>query len=214
MTHRLSSVTYPQSNGRAELGLKTAKRIINDNLSHQGGIDNDQVAKALLQYRNTPLPYIKLSPEQFLLYRNLCNHIPRYEKHYHLYHEWLSIATEYEIAQSEKHKDILNQYNQSLKELPEIPVGSSALTHEPENKGIHCWIKSGVDWMFYQTSNTESNAIIQERLPLEIDGLLNQLNSKHHYQHYPQEIIMSDHIMISVLNRTFLINLKSTHQII
>ena len=140
MTHRLSSVTYPQSNGRAELGLKTAKRIINDNLSHQGGIDNDQVAKTLLQYRNTPLPYIKLSPEQFLLYRNLCNHIPRNEKHYHLYHEWLSIATEYEIAQSEKHKDILNQYNQSLKELPEIPVGSSALTHEPENKGIHCWI--------------------------------------------------------------------------
>ena len=46
--------------------------------------------------------------------------------------------------------------------------------------------------MFYQIDNTESNAIIQERLPLKKDGLLNQLNSKHHYQQYLQEIIMSN----------------------
>ena len=30
--HRLSSVAYPQSNSRAELGVKTAKRIVNDNV--------------------------------------------------------------------------------------------------------------------------------------------------------------------------------------
>ena len=84
VTHGLSSVAHPQSNGRAELGVKTAKRIIN-NVSHQGGIDNDQVVKALLQNKNTPLPHIKLSPAQILLHRNLCNHISRNEKHYHLH---------------------------------------------------------------------------------------------------------------------------------
>ena len=41
--------------------------------------------------------------------------------------------------------------------------------------------------MVYQTNNTESNAIIQERLPIEIEDLLNQLNSKRHYQQYPHE---------------------------
>ena len=46
--------------------------------------------------------------------------------------------------------------------------------------------------MFYQIDNKESNAIIQERLPLKRDGSLNQLNSKHHYQQYPREIIMSN----------------------
>ena len=46
-------------------------------MSHQGGTKNDQAAKALLQYRKTPLPYIKLSLAQLLLHRNLCNHIPQ-----------------------------------------------------------------------------------------------------------------------------------------
>ena len=67
--------------------------------------------------------------------------------------------------------------------------------------------------MFDQTDNTESNAIIHKRLPLEIDNLLSQLNSKHHYQQYPQEIMMSNHIMISVLHKIFLANPKSTYQI-
>ena len=107
-------------------------------------IDNDQVAKALLQYRNTPLPYIKLSPTQHLLYRNLCDHIPMNEKHYYLHQEWLSTATKYEKVLSKKHKDILDQDHQSWKELPEIPVGSSVLIHEPKNRGIHLWIKLGI----------------------------------------------------------------------
>ena len=51
---------------------------------------------------------------------------------------------QYEKALSEKHKDILNQYHQSSKELPEIPVGSTVLIHEPKNKGIYCWLKSGI----------------------------------------------------------------------
>ena len=120
VTHRLSSVEYPQSNGRAELGVKSAKRIINDNVSHQGGTDNDQVAKALLQYRNTSLPYIKLNPAQLLLHRNLRDHIFMNEKHYYIYQEWLSTATEYEKVLSKKYKDILDQYHQSSKELPEM----------------------------------------------------------------------------------------------
>ena len=37
VTHRLSSVAYPQLSSRTELGVKTAKRIIND-VSYQGGI--------------------------------------------------------------------------------------------------------------------------------------------------------------------------------
>ena len=47
-------------------------------------------------------------------------------------------------AISEKHKDILNQYNQSSKELPDIPVVSNVLIHEPKNKSIHRWINSGI----------------------------------------------------------------------
>ena len=77
-------------------------------MSHQRGIDNDQIAKTLLQYRITPLLYINFSPAQLLLHRNLHDCIPINEKH-HLHQEWLSTATKYEKALSEKDKDILDQ---------------------------------------------------------------------------------------------------------
>ena len=69
VSHRLSSAEYAQSNGRAELGVKSAKRIIYDNASSDGSIDNDKVARAILQYRNTPLSGLKASPAQLLLHR-------------------------------------------------------------------------------------------------------------------------------------------------
>ena len=59
--YRQSSAYYAQSNGRAELAVKVAKRILLDNISPAGSIDNDKVARALLQHRNTPLKDIGLS---------------------------------------------------------------------------------------------------------------------------------------------------------
>ena len=73
--HWISSAEYPQSNGTAELGVKTTKRIIHDNVSSSGTIDNDKVAKVLLQYRNTPLPEIQLSPAQLLLHGILLDYL-------------------------------------------------------------------------------------------------------------------------------------------
>ena len=62
--HRVSSVAYPQSNGRAELAVKAAKRIIYGNTGPHGSINNDKAARAVLQYRNTPIQGIGLSPAQ------------------------------------------------------------------------------------------------------------------------------------------------------
>ena len=69
--HCLSSVDYLQSNGRAELGVKSAKRIISDNICKDGYLNNDKAAHAIMQYHNTPLSHINLSPAQLLLHRQL-----------------------------------------------------------------------------------------------------------------------------------------------
>ena len=59
--YRLSSVAFPQSDGRAELAGKTAKRIVNGITERLGSLDNDQAARAILQYQNTPIHNIGLS---------------------------------------------------------------------------------------------------------------------------------------------------------
>ena len=68
---RLSSAHYPQSNGRAEAAVKTAKRLLMDNTERGVQVDTDEVAKALLQYSNTLLLVIGFSPAQMLFGRQL-----------------------------------------------------------------------------------------------------------------------------------------------
>ena len=52
--HRLSSVAFAQSNKRAELGVKSMKRLIRENTNGDGSLSNDRFLKALMTYRNTP----------------------------------------------------------------------------------------------------------------------------------------------------------------
>ncbi|KAI0212701.1 hypothetical protein LSAT2_002356 [Lamellibrachia satsuma] len=54
--HRISSVAFLQSNGRAELAVKKAKRTLMDNIGPTGSLDNDGMLRAMLQLRNTPDP--------------------------------------------------------------------------------------------------------------------------------------------------------------
>ena len=45
--HRLLSAKYSQSNGRAELGVKSAKRIIFENVAPDDSLHSDTVARAI-----------------------------------------------------------------------------------------------------------------------------------------------------------------------
>ena len=54
--HRLSWVAFTNSNCRAEIGVKTMKRLIADYTGPKGELDTDAVQIPILQYRNTPDP--------------------------------------------------------------------------------------------------------------------------------------------------------------
>ena len=64
--HRVSSVSFPQSNGRAEVAVKTAKRLLLSNTGPTGSLYHDRFLPAMLQLRNTPDPDCNLSPAQII----------------------------------------------------------------------------------------------------------------------------------------------------
>ena len=52
----------PQLNGRAEVAVKTAKRLIMANTGFGGTLESNSIALAMLQYLNTPLKGTDKSP--------------------------------------------------------------------------------------------------------------------------------------------------------
>ena len=138
--HRKSSVEYPQSNGRAEVGVKTMKRIIRDCTSTNGDLNNDKAMAAILQYRNTPLPDVELSPSQILFHRNLKDSLPSHPSHYHLHKEWIVSAEERELQFARKHKAVATRYNAHTRQLSELDPGTPVLIQGSNKK----WKKQGV----------------------------------------------------------------------
>ena len=138
--HRLSSAEYPQSNGRAEVGVKTAKRILLDNLAKDGSLNNDKVTAALLQYKNTPLPDVGLSPAQILFHQELRDTVPSHRSNYHLHKDWIIAADEREALFAKRNRAVATRYNQHTRALGELAVGTYVLIQTAKNK----WKKQGV----------------------------------------------------------------------
>ena len=74
--HRLSSAYHPQSNGRAEVTVKSMKRLLRDNVDCSGKLNTDAVMCGILQIRNTPEGDSGLSPARILFGRTLRDTLP------------------------------------------------------------------------------------------------------------------------------------------
>ena len=64
--HRISSAYNAESNGRAEVAVKSTKRLLMSNADSRGSLDNDNFLQAMLTQRNTPDVDCKLSPAQVI----------------------------------------------------------------------------------------------------------------------------------------------------
>lgn len=137
---RLSSVGYAQSNGRAEVGVKTMKRLLHNNISPDGSLDNDKVLTALLEYRNTPLPDIDLSPAQILFQRQLRDGVPTHRNQYRLHKQWILAADERERLYAKKNQAVIQRYNKNTRALSELSLGTPVLIQDKRKK----WSKQGI----------------------------------------------------------------------
>ena len=72
----MSSAYNPRSNGRAEVAVKSMKRLLSDNISDSGDLDTDRFTRAILQFRNTPDPENGISPAEIIFCRLLRDSLP------------------------------------------------------------------------------------------------------------------------------------------
>ena len=140
---RKSSAHYPQSNGRAELAVKTAKRILMNNCDRNGDVDNDRMARALLQYRNTPLQGLNLSPAQILYGRNLNDCMPTLQESMNVREEWRIAADDRERAMRKRHVKSIETYDERTKELPELQEEECVAVQNQDGNHPNRWDRTG-----------------------------------------------------------------------
>ena len=101
--HRQSAAYFPHSNQSAELGVKSAKRMLRENVSSNGTLDTDKFKRALLTHRNTPDRDTGVSPAQVVFGRPIRDFIPVKPGLYQPRQEWLLTRERRELALVRRH---------------------------------------------------------------------------------------------------------------
>ena len=154
--HRQSSANYPQSNGRAELAVKTCKRLLQSNTDAAGNLDTPAVTKALLQYRNTPISGIGMSPAYMMFSRQLRDALPsspedrtssrtpsyteRYGKRSDV---WKQIQAGRELAHARKQAKVIERYDEHTRPLEPLSVGDSVSIQNQSGPKPLRWDRTG-----------------------------------------------------------------------
>ena len=131
---RQSSAYYPQSNGRAEAGVKSLKRLLMGHTGVNGTIHTDAVAQALLQYRNTPLREVNKSPAQLALGRQLRDTVPLPRHRYKISPQWALFLENRERTLSELNSKGKQYYDQHATNLPRLNVGDEVRCQNARTK--------------------------------------------------------------------------------
>ena len=136
--HRKSSTFYPQSNGRAEAAVKSAKRILEGNISPMSGqLNTDNASKALLNHRNTPNQETGISPAVALYGYALKDHLPRFRP---LRQEWQEILDQREEAMAKRHQRPIKTGH----DLQPLAIGSPVQIQNQAGNRPRKWHNTGV----------------------------------------------------------------------
>ena len=140
--HRQSSSYFAHSNCRAEVAVKTAKRMIKDNIGQDGKI-TDKFVRAILQYRNTPLPDTRLSPAQIVFGRQMRDLLPALNYKYEPKQEWGLVREYRERAMARRLDRDGARLKKYTKEQKIIPVGDTVAVQNQAGRFPKKWDKTG-----------------------------------------------------------------------
>ena len=137
---RLSSAYYPQSNGRAEAAVKSAKRILEGNIDRMTGkLNTEEATRAIMMHRNTPLQETGCSPAMTLFGRPMRDHLPRRQTS--IRRVWEDVADARESAAAKRQlRNNPNIINEGLKPLS---VGDSVQVQNQVGNRPRRWYATG-----------------------------------------------------------------------
>lgn len=139
-----TSAFFPHSNARAEIAVRQAKRMIRENTDKSGNLDNDKFARALLNYRNTPLKDIGLSPAQIIFARNIKDHMPIYPGNYKPRQEWILTQERREELLAKRYELMGDRLRLGTKALGKLNLGNIVSLQNQAGPRAKKWDRTGV----------------------------------------------------------------------
>ena len=209
--HRLSSAYHPQSNGRAEVAVKSAKRLLRCNVGPTGSLDNDRLLRALLQLRNTPDPDCNVSPAQIIFGRpirdafSFVNHLEKFSNPA-VRPVWRESWSSKETALRTRFTRSSESLNEHVKSLPPLTVGERCFIQNQTGKEPKKWHRSGVVTEVLTHDQYLIKVDGSGRVTKEIDAsfepsrLQQQLSSAHHHPVPP--VLLGTHHCLQRLYRS------------
>ena len=141
---RVSSAYFPHSNQRAEVGVRTAKRMLRENMSPGGSLDTNKFLRALLTHRNTPDRDTGRSPAQVIFGRPIKDFFPVRPNQFQPRAEWLLTAEQRETALAQRHAQQGQLLAEHTKVLSPLKVGDTVLVQNQTGPREKKWDKSGL----------------------------------------------------------------------
>ena len=142
--HRLTSVANPHANTRAEVAVKTVKRMLMTNTSAIGSLNVDAFQRAMLMYRNSIDPETKSSPAMVLFGRPTRDCIPAPLGRYCPHQTWQETLMNREKALAIRHSREREKWSEHTRELKPLEIGDHVYIQNQVGNHPLRWDRTGI----------------------------------------------------------------------